>query len=112
MFTLPKDNKLRVTADWVRGLVRQYESEDDVFQRAFLATVVFSGAEEVDVEFTEEAQAYLNQLGNRHVVFVARPSQPLLPGPYVLVERELRDVWKIMDDTNGTCVATLKPQSK
>ena len=45
-----------MTADWVRNIVLEYESEDDVSHAAFLDTVVFSGANAVDVEFTEEAQ--------------------------------------------------------
>jgi hypothetical protein len=90
--------------------VGAYETKDDVFHTAFLDTVVFSGADGAHVNFTKEAQEYLGKLGNQHVIFV--PSFELLPGPYVLIGNELRDVWKITDDSHGTCMATLKPQSK
>jgi hypothetical protein len=110
VFNLPQGEKPTVTSDWMRELVEKYNSCDDVFDKAFLEIVVFAGAREYDVEFTDEAQQYLRELGNQQVVFVSSPG--LLPGPYALVGGELRDVWKLVDDSNGTCMATLKPQSK
>jgi len=99
-----------VTADWVRVRVEKYTTCDDVFDKAFLATVIFHGAKEDSVELTDEAREYLSKVGNEQVVFV--PSTELLPGPYVSLGGQLRDVWKLVDDANGTCMTTLKPQSK
>lgn len=99
-----------MTADWLRACVQEYENTDDVFDKAFLATVVFHGAVAGDVEFTSDAREYLLKLGNEQVVFVTLPD--LLPGPYLVIGGKLRDVWKLVDDSNGTCMATLKPQSK
>ena len=107
---LPPEKKYRVTADWVRTSVDKYKNLDDVFDKAFLAIVVFHGVKADDAELTDAAQEYLSGLGNESVVFVTTPG--LLPGPYVLVKGQLRDVWKLVDDANGTCMATLKPQSK
>lgn len=93
----------------VRPLCR-YKTADDVFDDAFLATVIFHGASEDDVELAEEAQAYLAKLGIKQVIFLALPE--LLPRLYALVGNELRDVWKLVDDADETYMATLKPQSK
>lgn len=108
VFTLPQNVKLRVTADWVRVSVEKYETDDNVFDKAFLVTVIFYGAKKDDVELTDESREYLGKLGNEQVLFVSSPE--LLPGPYVLVGHELRDVWKIVDDSSGNRMATLKPQ--
>lgn len=55
---------------------------------------------------TKEADEHLKQLGNLFIVIVAESD--LLPGPYTLVGNEMRDVWKIVDDSFGTCMTTLK----
>ncbi|OKL58530.1 hypothetical protein UA08_06367 [Talaromyces atroroseus] len=86
-----------------------YHDCDDVFDEAFLHTVVFNGNEIGEVEYADEAREYLRQLGNEETLFVSSPE--LLPGPYALVGGELRDVWKLVDDTNGTCMTTLESQS-
>ena len=99
-----------MTADWVLAGVAEYERVDDVFDSAFLATVILTGAKKADVEITDDAEECFAELGNKQAMFV--PSPKLLPGPYVLVGQELRDVWKLVDDFNGTCMATLKPQSR
>ena len=107
---LPPEDKPRVTADWVRTSVDKYKNADNFFDRAFFAIVIFHGAEEDDVEFTDEARDYLSTLGNEKIICVSSPR--LLPGPYVLEDSQLRDVWRLVDDANGTCMTTLKPQSK
>ena len=90
--------------------MQSYEARDDVFHRAFLTVVIFAGANEHDVEVTDSARQYLRELGNQQVMFVSTPE--LLPGPYALVRGNLRGVWKLVDDSNGTCMATLKSQSQ
>lgn len=90
--------------DWIRSKVEEYETTDDVFLKDFLATVVFQGAKEDEVEFADEARRYLTGLGNRHVIFTSSPA--LLPSLYFLVGGEARDVWKLVDDEFGTCMAT------
>jgi hypothetical protein len=94
----------------MRKTVEEYEKGDDVFDKAFLATVIFYGVEEHDVTLTDRAREYLGKLGNKHIAFITSPR--LLPGPYVLVGNELRDVWKLVNDSNGTCMVTLKPNLK
>lgn len=59
---------------------------------------------------TDEARRYLGKYGNKQAFFV--PSTKLLPGRYVVLEGALRDVWRLVDDVNGTCMVTLKPQSQ
>lgn len=105
--------KRQITASWVQDTLQEYEQRDDVFDTAFLATVVFHGAEERSVALTDEAREYLGKLGNKQVAFVASPELPeLLPGPYVLVGHELRDVWKLATDTHGASMVTLEPKLK
>lgn len=88
-----------------------YSGQDDVFHEQFLNTVIFhSTSQGEDVKITDEARLYLQERGTQQVVCASVPQ--LLPGPYVLVGTQLRDVWKLVDDINGTCVATLKPQQR
>lgn len=112
VFHVPQNTETtpELTADWVQAAISTYEHEDDVFHTDFLKIVVFIGANRNDVLFTDSAREYLAKLGNQHVVFDS--SIDLLPGPYLAVGSELRDVWKIANDTHGTCMATLQPQSK
>ncbi len=112
MFTLPHGHELaEVTATWIQDQVEIYSSQDDVFTEEFLATIIFhSNSQEEGVKITHEAHAYLQGRGTEQVVSSSLPQ--LLPGPYALVGKQLRDVWKLTDDINGTCMATLKPQRK
>jgi hypothetical protein len=113
VFNLPLIPNLNITKDWVSGRVQTYKESDDVFQDSFLAGVVFLGASEDEVEITNEAQEYLSKSGNQWIKCINPPinSGKVLPGPYVLLENRLRDVWKVVDDHNGTCMTTFRPQS-
>ncbi|KAM4057223.1 amidase [Hirsutella rhossiliensis] len=105
------NEKRQITASWVQDTVHEYEQRDDVFDTAFLATVIFHGADERSVTLTDEAREYLGKLGNKQVAFIAPPELPhLLPGPYLLVGHELRDVWKLAADTHGASMVTLEPK--
>ncbi|TVY83904.1 Amidase [Lachnellula suecica] len=110
VFTLPQSHKLHeVTATWVRDQVATYISLDDVFNEQFMATVIFhSSDQDVDVKVTDEARVYLDEHGTEEVICTSVPQ--LKPGPYALVGKQLRDVWKLVDDFNGTCMSSLKPK--
>jgi hypothetical protein len=114
VFNFPgeEEDSTRVTLDWVLKCLKSYQNcNDDVWGPAFLETVVFNVPNIGDkVEYTDEAREYLCKLGSQETLFVSLPE--LLPGPYALVEKELRDVWKLVDDSNGTCMTTLAPQSE
>ena len=110
MFPLPDDKEFKVTSDYVRQRVKAYLEADDVFHSAFLATVVFYGAEADVVTITTDARECLDELGAKRIINT--DTGGLLPGPYALVGNQLKDVWKLIDDSNGTCMVTLKPQSK
>lgn len=99
-----------MTADGIRRQVNWYNEVDDVFHNAFLATVVLQGSREDDVTITNDARDYLHGLGTKRIIFAE--SETLLPGPYAIVGDQLRDAWKLIDDINGTCMVTLKPQTK
>lgn len=103
-------NNPAISGNWLREIVARYDDHDDVFEKAFLEIVLFTRVKDDDVEFTDEAKRYLRELGNLQVIFSF--STDLLPGPYALVGGELRDVWKLIDDSNGTCMATFKPQTR
>ncbi|KAI1127063.1 amidase signature domain-containing protein [Nemania abortiva] len=109
VFRVPPDKIPQVSGEWIRSRVERYLAEDDVFNTSFLKTVVFCGLEG-DGELSNDASEYLSHLGNERVVFLSKPY--LLPGPYACWGEEIRDVWKLVDDSNGTCMATLKPQER
>lgn len=94
----------------MRQQVNTYNEVDDVFHNAFLATVVLHGLGQDSVTITTEARDYLDGLGTKCVICI--DSETLLPGPYAVIGNQLRDAWKLIDDVNGTCMVTLKPQSK
>ncbi|KAF7555388.1 hypothetical protein G7Z17_g2234 [Cylindrodendrum hubeiense] len=73
--------------------------------------MVFIGPGPDDIEITPEALRYLRSLGNTATISDITLFPQLLPGPYALVKQVLREVWKLVDDSNGTCMATLRPLS-
>lgn len=83
---------------------------DDVFHNAFLAVVILQGPKEDLVTITPEARDYLHSLGTKCIISEA--SENFLPGPYAVIGNQLRDAWRLLDDINGTCMVTPKPQLK
>lgn len=92
--------------------MENYKSSDDVFHEAFLVGVIFFGIREDETEITDQARMYLSRLGNKWIKCVspADTDGEVLPGPYVLLKNQLRDVWRLVDDKNRTCMVTLRPQ--
>lgn len=108
VFKFPRDAKTKLSEKWLRQSIEDYENRDDVFNEKFLQLVIFQGVE--PAEYSDDAKAYLRKLGNRKTLFISSPE--LLPGPYVAIGNQLRDVWKLVDDSYGTCMTTVKPQLK
>lgn len=110
MFTLSGDSEFKVTLDYIRQRVNAYIEVDDIFHNAFLAAVVFQAPEADAFSTTDDALEYLQGPGTNCIINAR--SADLLPRPYALIGNQLRDVWKLIDDINGTCMVTLKPQSR
>jgi len=108
VFDLPPDPTAQITVDWTRSKVEEYVQVDDIFDTAFLSTIIFRGLELSKLTLAETAQAYLKTLGNQEVTSLSAQEQ--LPGPYIIVKETLRDVSKVVDDAYGTCMTTLRPQ--
>ncbi|KAM0455117.1 hypothetical protein ACHAPV_008008 [Trichoderma viride] len=79
---------------------------DDVFSEEFLAFVVFIVPRKSYV--SKEAIHVLKENGMKEYVVVSSTSYS--PGPHVIVDQELREVWRLVDDSHASCMVTLKPQ--
>lgn len=112
VFNVPEGPDIKITESWIRDIVKHYEDSDDVFQTAFLSGVILYGAEKNDVEITPSALQFLKAKGTTTIrcMSTASAKGSLSPGPYVVVEGHLREVWRLFDDTNGTFMTTLRPQ--
>ncbi|KAI0115657.1 amidase signature domain-containing protein [Nemania sp. FL0031] len=107
VFSIPPGGEL--SAYWARWIVNLYTDDDDVFNNSFLKTVVICGAITGDAKLSPEARKFLIQRGNKDVVYLSEGPK-LLPGPYACWGEEVMDVWKLEEDSSGTCMVTLKPQ--
>lgn len=112
VFAVSGPAETMITEEWVRKTVENCKSTDDVFHEAFLVRVLFYGIHEDEAEITDQARMYLSKLGNKWIKYKssAGTGREVLPGPYVLLNNQLRDVWRLVDDVNRTCMATLRPQ--
>ncbi|PNP47805.1 hypothetical protein THARTR1_10490 [Trichoderma harzianum] len=111
VFPVPPKRSTKISEAWVRKHLDEYKT-DDVFNEAFLANVVFLEPRKRHGfgrhPITKDAIKFLRERGMKRYTFSSSSNYPL--GPYVLVNQELREVWKLVDDSNGTCMVTLKPQ--
>lgn len=96
-----------ITDEWIRKRLAEYK-RDDVFREEFLTCVVFNASPKPSI--SDEAINLLREHGMEEYVFTW--SRDYLPGPHAIVDQELREVWKLVDDSNGTCMVTLKPQKE
>ncbi|RSL54933.1 hypothetical protein CEP54_009624 [Fusarium duplospermum] len=101
VITLPQQESRQITVEWLQDRLSSY-SKDDVFNDSFLANIVFQGPDKDFVASTKEAAEYLEGLGAQTTCFCSLPG--LIPGPYVYIDQQLRHVWKLVDDSNGTCM--------
>lgn len=92
--------------------MENYKSTDDVFHEAFLSGIFFCGIHEDEAEITDQAHMHLSKLGNKWIKYMSSggTGEEILPGPYVLVNNQLQEVWRLVDDVNRTCMTTLRPQ--
>lgn len=114
VFTVPasgNDACATVDQNWIQKAVKDYEIVDDAFHQAFLTTVVFNGEGMRKPRVTPEAKQHLTQLGTQDIVLCS-DIVDLPPGPYYRTGHQLRDVWKLEDDTYGTCMVTVAPMTK
>ncbi|EHK47285.1 uncharacterized protein TrAtP1_010052 [Trichoderma atroviride] len=105
VFSIPPDGPASITDEWIRKCLDGYK-HDDVFGEEFLQCVVFNTSRKLSV--SNEAIHLLREHGMKE--YVVTSSTDYFPGPHVIVDQELREVWKLVDDSNGTCMVTLKPQ--
>lgn len=109
VFEIPQDE-----ADpWISKHLAEYKL-NDVFSAEFLAVVVFivpreSCVSKEEINVLDEIKI-LEENGMKEYIFVS--STDYSPGPHVIVDQELREVWKLVDDSYASCMVTLKPQRK
>jgi hypothetical protein len=108
VFSVSPDSPTIITDEWIRKCLDEYNKHDDVFREEFLACVVFNASTKPSI--SNEAIDLLRKHGMKEYVFTSSPDY--FPGPYVIVDQELREVWKLVDDSNRTCMVTLKPQKE
>ncbi|KAJ4865610.1 amidase domain-containing protein [Trichoderma breve] len=110
VFPVPPENSIDISEEWMRKHLDEYKT-DDVFNEVFLANVVFLESRQRNAfgrpHITKDAINFLYEHGTKQ--YTSSSSSNYLPGPHVLVDQELREVWKLVDDSYGTCMITLKP---
>lgn len=108
VIAVSNDSPSLVTLEYLQSTIEHYKSYDDVFNEAFLAKIVLTGAVEGPIHIAPDAREYLSSCGNEWITFTAAGN--LAPGPYILVDGRLRDAWLLEDDTSGTLMTSLRPQ--
>ncbi|KAH7169961.1 hypothetical protein EDB81DRAFT_940931 [Dactylonectria macrodidyma] len=112
VISLTEEEKSLVTEKWVRRVIESYRDADNMFDWCFLQHIIFIGPDSANIEMMPAAECYLCALGC--LSFSSDPSlfPEILPGPYVLIEQCLREVFKVVDDANTTCAMTLRSSSE
>ncbi|KAF2108478.1 amidase signature domain-containing protein [Lophiotrema nucula] len=98
-----------VSLIWIKGMIEYYNQVDDVWQDAFLKTVLISHPRPLTLEISDDARQYLAQKGTKHIAtrLVHEREHPILPGPYAFSGHGLHMVWKLYEDTHDTFLHTL-----
>ncbi|KAJ4299616.1 hypothetical protein N0V90_004862 [Kalmusia sp. IMI 367209] len=100
-----------IDAGYLVRRIQRYLATCDVFTLDFLHCVEFTGAREEDVTFHQDAKDQLREWGNSWTKFT--PTQAVNdgppPGPYVVAEHQLRQVWRVYDDFNQAFLVSTWP---
>ena len=104
-------DKTDVTLDWIVTALDEFNSEDDVFQREFLETVLITYIGSDSLKITPKAREYLRSQGAGIVTShrLNSHSENPIPGPYWFSNGHLHQVWKLYNDTHGAFLKTFVP---
>ena len=108
VFHLSNEKSIQLTEKWLHEIIDEYKNRDDIFTESFLSGVIFYGPSES--KLTNEAQEYLKKHGNKWIKFLSASGPIPLPGPYACIAGNMRDVWKLVEDSHGTCMTSIRPQ--
>ncbi|KAH6973823.1 amidase signature domain-containing protein [Ilyonectria sp. MPI-CAGE-AT-0026] len=92
--------------------IQRFLACDDVFDRSFLASVVFVTSSVFPEPLSPDMATFLKAQGTRRVAildesFLTKRSASLSEGPYFMNPTGLFRVWKLQPDTQGAFVASL-----
>lgn len=98
-----------IQKEWLEEFIRDAETTDDVFNKAFLyGLVITQDTEDQDrPDFPHDTYEFLNQLGNVFTEFVW--TGHLKPGLYLLQQRRLRPVCRLYSDLQNAFLTGLRP---
>lgn len=109
---IPLNRNRRVTYTWLRQTLEIYRSTDDVFRDEFLSGVIFTGVTSgTSLDISPEAELLLKSLGmSWHEEFdVDAADNTPLPGPYVVAEQHLLEIFRLYTDSQGAFMNSLIP---
>ncbi|KAF2804286.1 amidase signature enzyme [Mytilinidion resinicola] len=95
----------------LRARIAQYTETDDVFHPRFLAGIIFQGAEKSQLHVKLEPTDAFREWGLEwmHFQSSAKDSAPLPPGPYMVRDGELFQVWRLYSDNNLAFIQSVWP---
>lgn len=103
---------------WLENYLTSADKQDDVFCPAFTQGLIFITAKNSSaptrIQFTQQAQTYLDKIGNHWLQIFSLHELPdgLDPGVYYLSGMKLKRVYRLYDDVNKVFLTTLKPRSR
>ncbi|KAL7795616.1 amidase signature domain-containing protein [Trichoderma afarasin] len=107
IFPVPPNGE-QITLQWAQQVLAKY-NEDDVFNNAFLSTIVLNNPlPDVDHFLDQEVGDFLKNSGARKIHIF--PNLDLAPGPYMNLNGELWEALKLVDDSHKTCMVALRPR--
>ena len=88
------------TTVWLESRVAKWETEDDVFSRAFLEIVVFTIKRATGATSRPDFELPQGLLGIRELYITEQ--HDLLPGPHICVNGALWQVMRLFEDKQGS----------
>lgn len=109
----PKQECSVITDTWLQSTLDEYR-KDDVFQDEFLQGIVFRTSQNDVANLTPEARALLEKHDTEWICSLdaGELGHKVRPGPYILIDNHLREVWRLYRDTQEVFRLTLQPGSQ
>ena len=90
-----------VGANFLRKTIQTYLETDDVFAQEFLQGIILLGASHSDIVLDDPLVELLREWGNKWIeVIPPSKASAFAPGPYIVDNQALFQIWKIYDDYN------------
>lgn len=110
MTIVEADGRTPLSQEWLADYLDRLFSKDFQPKQSFLTGLIITQVKATTHTVQPSCRQYLESLETRWVKIEDQSNLSLQPGPYLYIEKTLKPVYRLYDDTNRTFLTAVKPK--